>query len=149
MPARSCLIQKSCGWRQTFFVLQFCICAIVLVSRGVGLAGCRALSYAIVSHCEWVHAMGSRRAHVVLPQELLEEIDATVGTRGRSAFLVDTARSELRRRRLMSFLQSAEPAWRDADHPELTGGTKAWVHSLRREERDQSVRQRPKASKTK
>ena len=36
--------------------------------------------------------MGSQRAHIILPQELIEEIDAVVGPRGRSAFLVETAR---------------------------------------------------------
>jgi metal-responsive CopG/Arc/MetJ family transcriptional regulator len=44
--------------------------------------------------------MGSQRAHIILPQELIEEIDAVVGPRGRSAFLVETARAELRRRPL-------------------------------------------------
>jgi hypothetical protein len=45
--------------------------------------------------------MGSHRAHIVLPQELIEEIDSVVGPRGRNAFLVETARAELRRRRLL------------------------------------------------
>jgi hypothetical protein len=77
--------------------------------------------------------MGSHRAHIVLPQELIEEIDSVVGPRGRSAFLVETARAELRRRRLLSFLKDDEPAWTDADHPELDAGTGAWVRRLRAE----------------
>ena len=55
--------------------------------------------------------MGSQRAHIILPQELIEEIDAVVGPRGRSAFLVETARAELRRRRLLTFLRDDQPAW--------------------------------------
>ena len=77
--------------------------------------------------------MGLQRAHIVLPDDLLQEIDAAVGPRGRSAFLVDTARAELRRRRLLAFLKDEQPAWKDEDHPELAGGTVAWVRSLRHE----------------
>ncbi len=74
-----------------------------------------------------------RRAHILLPQELVSEIDAIVGPRKRSAFLVETARAEIRRRRLLLFLESEEPAWRDGDHPELAKGSAAWVRQQRRE----------------
>jgi hypothetical protein len=77
--------------------------------------------------------MGSRRAHVVLPPELIEEIDLEVGPRGRSAFLAETARAELNKRRLLAFLRSDEVIWKDKDHPELKNGTAAWVRGLRRE----------------
>ena len=80
--------------------------------------------------------MRTQRAHVVLPDELVREIDALVGPRGRSAFLVETAPKEVKRRRLLAFLQSDEPAWRDEDHPELADGTEAWVRSLRTESGD-------------
>jgi hypothetical protein len=79
--------------------------------------------------------MHTQRTHVILPQDLLAEIDALVGPRGRSAFLVETARSELKRRQLLAFLRSDEPVWRDEDHPELAGGSEAWVRSLRSEGR--------------
>jgi hypothetical protein len=77
--------------------------------------------------------MGSRRAHIVLPQELIEEIDSVVGPRGRSAFLVETARAELRRRRLVAFLGDGRPAWNESDHPELAAGSTAWVKRIRSE----------------
>jgi hypothetical protein len=77
--------------------------------------------------------MGSQRAHIVLPDELIAEIDSLVGPRGRSAFLVETARAELRRRNLLSFLRSDRPAWQKQDHPELVSGSAAWVRKLRRE----------------
>lgn len=77
--------------------------------------------------------MGSQRAHIVLPHDLIREIDSVVGPRGRSAFLVETARAELRRRRLLRFLQSEEPAWDERNHPELAAGTAAWVKALRSE----------------
>jgi hypothetical protein len=77
--------------------------------------------------------MKARRAHIWLPQDLLREIDAMVGPRGRSAFLLETAREAVKRRKLMRFLENDEPAWRDADHPELTDGAAAWVRGLRKE----------------
>ncbi len=76
--------------------------------------------------------MGSQRAHIVIPKELVEQIDALVGPRGRSAFIVETARAEVRKRALLAFLESDEPAWRDEDHPELAAmGTVAWLKKQR------------------
>jgi hypothetical protein len=77
--------------------------------------------------------MNIQRAHVLLPQDLVEEIDALVGPRGRSAFLAETARAELRRRNLLGILESHEPVWEDKNHPELTDGTSAWVRQQRAE----------------
>lgn len=76
--------------------------------------------------------MGTQRAHIVLPQQLLAEIDAEVGPRGRSAFLVETAQAELRKRRLLAFLANDEPAWKSENHPELVDGAAKWVRSLRK-----------------
>ncbi|HEY0796633.1 MAG TPA: hypothetical protein VGD64_12715 [Acidisarcina sp.] len=75
--------------------------------------------------------MQLKRAHIVLPEELIQEIDLAVGPRGRSAFVVETAQAELRRRRLLSFLRDKRPAWKDEDHPELAQGAGEWVRSLR------------------
>ncbi len=79
--------------------------------------------------------MKTRRAHIWLPDDLLREIDGIVGSRGRSAFLVETAREAVKRRKLLAFLESgeAETAWKDEDHPELAKGSAAWVRTLRRE----------------
>src|SRR2546427_12832909 len=75
--------------------------------------------------------MGTRRTHVLLPEDLIQEIDELVGPRGRSAFLVDTARNEVRRQRLLQFLQNKEAVWKDEDHPELAEGAAAWVRRSR------------------
>jgi metal-responsive CopG/Arc/MetJ family transcriptional regulator len=77
--------------------------------------------------------MSIHRAHVLLPEDLLREIDALVGPRGRSAFLVETARNEVRRQKLLQFLEDKEPAWKDKNHPELAGGAAAWTRKLRAE----------------
>lgn len=77
--------------------------------------------------------MENLRTHIVLPKALIDEIDLLVGPRGRSAFLVETAKAELRRRKLLVFLKSEEPVWRDEDHPELGDGVASWVRGLRHE----------------
>jgi hypothetical protein len=78
--------------------------------------------------------MATLRTHIVLPAELAKELDELVGPRGRSAFLVETAAKEIKRRKLLAFLESDEPAWRDENHPELVEmGTAEWVRSLRGE----------------
>lgn len=85
--------------------------------------------------------MATVRAHVVLPAALAEEIDALVGPRGRSAFLVETAEKEVKRRKLKAFLQRTEPAWKDEDHPEIAAmGSAAWVRSLREEKSERQLR---------
>jgi hypothetical protein len=74
----------------------------------------------------------TRRAHVILPEDLVREIDSIVGSRGRSNFLVETAREAIRRRKLLQFLNDGKPAWKDADHPDLSRGSARWVRKLRR-----------------
>ena len=75
----------------------------------------------------------SRRTHVVIPQEVITAIDAVVGARGRSRFLVEAAERELRRLAQSKALERAAGAWRAQDHPELQKGAAAWVRSLRSE----------------
>jgi hypothetical protein len=44
----------------------------------------------------------------------------------------ETAEREARRTRLLEFLSSDEPAWRDEDHPDIVAlGTAEWVHRSR------------------
>ena len=75
----------------------------------------------------------TQRAHILIPSDLLREIDALVGPRGRSAFMLETARQEVKRRKLLRFLKSDEPAWKEEDHPELAGGADNWVRELRKQ----------------
>lgn len=86
--------------------------------------------------------MATQRAHIVLPQDLVSEIDAIVGPRGRSAFIVETAREALRRRALLDFLKRSgpSPAWKDEDHPELAEGAAVWVKGLRAENKPRALR---------
>jgi hypothetical protein len=73
----------------------------------------------------------TKRAHVVLPEDLVREIDKIAGSRGRSAFLADLARREIKRQRLLELFKRKEPIWKDKDHPELKHGAAAWVQKMR------------------
>ena len=77
--------------------------------------------------------MSTRRAHVVLPEDLVSQIDKIVGSRGRSAFLADLARREIKRRHLLEVFKTEEPIWKDQDHPELKDGAAEWVRKMRAE----------------
>jgi len=72
-----------------------------------------------------------KRAHVVLPDDLLADVDSLVGPRGRSAFLTEVIREAVNRRRLLELLSDPEPIWKDEDHPELAEGAEIWVRKLR------------------
>jgi len=83
--------------------------------------------------------MSSHRTHVVLPEELIKQIDALVGKRGRSAFLTEVAEREivrLRQQRMLEELASRPPADL-SEHPELENAAE-WVRKMRQE--DQALR---------
>ncbi|HEV8634789.1 MAG TPA: ribbon-helix-helix domain-containing protein [Chloroflexota bacterium] len=74
------------------------------------------------------------RTHVVLPDDLVREIDREVGKRGRSQFLAEAARARLRGAQLRKYLESGEPV---LDRKETPGWAtpemaSAWVSALRR-----------------
>jgi hypothetical protein len=77
--------------------------------------------------------MNTKRTHIVIPQQLVAEIDAIVGKRGRSTFLTLAAEKELMRLRQIRALESAAGSWKDQDHPELKQGAAKWVKKLRQE----------------
>jgi hypothetical protein len=77
--------------------------------------------------------MKTKRAHILLPRDLADEIDSVVGPRGRSAFIVESVRESVRRRKLLRLLDSDEPLWQDRDHPELKNGSGPWVRKMRGE----------------
>ena len=77
--------------------------------------------------------MVTKRTHIAIPDDLATEIDAMVGKRGRSRFLVEAARRELKRRTMLAALERAEGAWKIAEHPELKGGADRWVRRQRQE----------------
>lgn len=73
------------------------------------------------------------RTHVLMPREIVDEIDHTVGKRKRSEFLAEAAREKLGRSEREAILRasigkldlSKYPAWRTPED------VSAWVHALR------------------
>jgi Arc/MetJ-type ribon-helix-helix transcriptional regulator len=75
------------------------------------------------------------RTHVILPDDLLEEIDKLVGERKRSEFLSEAASKELKRRRLIEAARLAGGSLIHADTPPewaTSESTAEWVRSVRR-----------------
>ncbi len=77
--------------------------------------------------------MSAAVAMTELPADLLADVDREVGSEKRAEFFTEVAQAELRRRRMLAYLRSGEPAWKDEDHPELAEGSYAWVRKLRAE----------------
>ena len=78
-------------------------------------------------------AFMSKRTHIVIPEQLVQEIDTLVGKRGRSGFLTEAAWKEVRRLRMLRGLEEASGSWKDKDHPELRGGSGRYVEKTRKE----------------
>jgi len=55
---------------------------------------------------------------------------------------VETARNEVRRHKLLRFLEGKNPAWKDADHPELADSSANWVRKLRSENEESRGRKK-------
>jgi len=83
------------------------------------------------------------RAHVIVDESILKEIDRLVGKKKRSNFIAEAAKKELQRLNQLALLGKLKGAWKDKDHPEMQGkeGTYGWVRELR-EENEQSLRKK-------
>jgi hypothetical protein len=73
------------------------------------------------------------RIHVVIPDEVLEEIDHLVGPRGRSKFLTDAAKAQLKRNDFLRIAIELGGSLKDAHIPgwETSESAAEWVHRLR------------------
>jgi metal-responsive CopG/Arc/MetJ family transcriptional regulator len=78
---------------------------------------------------------GMVRTHVVMPKEVVDEIDELVGPRRRSEFLTELAQKELRRRRLLEAFDRAAGSLAEVEIPgwETSESAEEWVRNLRRE----------------
>lgn len=76
-----------------------------------------------------------RRAHVVMPAELIEKIDAEVGPRKRSRFVQEAVEEKLQRQRMQVSLAEMAGSLADWDIPgwETSDSAAEWVRALRRE----------------
>lgn len=75
-----------------------------------------------------------RRAHVTIPVELMKEIDALVGRRGRSRFLEEAAAEKLQViRRVAAFERALAAPTAGPLEWDTVESTAAWVRELRGE----------------
>lgn len=61
------------------------------------------------------------RAHVVVDESILKEIDRLAGKKKRSSFIEDAAKKELQRLNQLSLLRKLKGAWKNMDHPDMRG----------------------------
>ena len=59
------------------------------------------------------------KAHLVIPKEILEEVDHIAGKRGRSLYIAEAAQEKLERERFLKLLEETKGAWGDSRHPDL------------------------------
>ena len=59
------------------------------------------------------------KAHLVIPQDILEEVDQIAGKRKRSLFIAEATREKLERERFLKILDETQGAWSDKNHPDL------------------------------
>jgi hypothetical protein len=81
-----------------------------------------------------VSIVRGQTANVVLPDDLVREIDDLVGAPCRDEFFAGLARREVHRLRLVHFLDQHPQGWNLTDHLELDGGAAQWVESIRQED---------------
>jgi metal-responsive CopG/Arc/MetJ family transcriptional regulator len=74
-----------------------------------------------------------RRAHVVMPEDLLRRVDALVGERGRSRFITEAVEEQLKRRDRVVAFERFAGSLQDVDIPgwETSEAAAEWVHNLR------------------
>ncbi len=82
------------------------------------------------------------RTHVMLPEELVKELDQVVEKRKRSAFVEEAVRAKLLNERQKQLLKETAGDLGDAGPPEWSTpeGTSAWVRALR--DQDEALRPR-------
>ena len=73
------------------------------------------------------------RTHVILRDELVEEVDKRVGKRRRSEFINEAVEERLKRLRLIESAEMAGGSLKDEDIPgwETEESTLAWVRRMR------------------
>jgi metal-responsive CopG/Arc/MetJ family transcriptional regulator len=75
-----------------------------------------------------------RRAHIIMPAELVAEIDAQVGPRKRSRFVQEAVEEKLQRNRLRASLPKMAGSLTNVDIPgwESSEAAAEWVRAQRR-----------------
>jgi len=59
------------------------------------------------------------KAHLVIPTEILEEVDKIAGKKKRSLFIAEATQEKLEKERFLKTLEETHGAWTDQNYPEL------------------------------
>jgi metal-responsive CopG/Arc/MetJ family transcriptional regulator len=75
------------------------------------------------------------RTNLLLPKELVDEVDHFAGERGRSRYVAEALRARLKRDRLREAVERTSGAWSAVDYPEFATSEKVveWVRARRAE----------------
>ncbi|MBA3778005.1 MAG: CopG family transcriptional regulator [Chloroflexi bacterium] len=78
------------------------------------------------------------RTNLLLPEELVQRVDAIAGPRGRSRYVAQVLAQRLRRDELIAAAEQARGIVRAEDHPHWATSEDVveWVRALRAEETD-------------
>ena len=78
------------------------------------------------------------RTNLLLPKELVDEVDHFAGARGRSRYVAEALRARLKRDRLREMIERTAGSWSAADYPEFETSEKVveWVRARRAEVTD-------------
>lgn len=77
----------------------------------------------------------TKQANFILSEDLLDELRRSVSKRQQSKFVEEALRKELKRMKFERALKTSFGAWKDREHPELKGGTDAFIRNLRKSSR--------------
>lgn len=76
------------------------------------------------------------RTNLLLPKELVEEVDHFAGERGRSRYVAEALRAQLRRDHLRVAVEQTAGAWKDNPLWATSQDVVDWVRALRADDRD-------------
>ncbi|MFO7929734.1 MAG: ribbon-helix-helix domain-containing protein [Candidatus Humimicrobiaceae bacterium] len=77
-----------------------------------------------------------RRAYIVVPEELVKEIDKLAGKGKRSQFIIKAVRREIQQLKFLKAARETAGAWKNEGHPEFSKGVGDWVEDLRKEDNE-------------
>jgi len=76
------------------------------------------------------------RTNLLLPEDLVREVDRLAGPRNRSRYVAEALEARLRRDRLREAVEATAGVWRDRDPWGSSEAVVAWVRGLRSEVTD-------------
>lgn len=78
------------------------------------------------------------RTNLLLPKELVDEVDRFAGERGRSRYVAEALRARLKRDRLKEAIAQTSGVWTADEYPEFATSEKVveWVRARRAEVTD-------------